>query len=181
MARVAKRPSSSADNKDMAQPFRTSSPNVYRLGSRSCRWCHQRKVRCDRGVPCANCSRCGITCEYPTKDTASARIDPTPQNIYNRLERLEILLLGFIETSQVANGSAATGGGECQTAIQLQPGGNDNAIGIANTQSTYHYHDESTWELLLTDERAIRNENTSNIEILLPNASVDSCSEQNPS
>lgn len=173
MARVQKRPSTYSQNKDVAHPFRDSSPKIHRLGARSCRGCHQRKVRCDRGVPCTNCSRCGITCEYPTKDTSAARKDPTPQNIYNRLEQLENLLLRFIETSQATRGSAASGGSESQTLLQLQPGANGNAIGPADPQSSNQHTGESTWELLLDDGQAVRQTNSSNIEILLQDVSLD--------
>lgn len=30
----------------------------------ACNLCHQRKVKCDRLVPCANCKKSQITCEY---------------------------------------------------------------------------------------------------------------------
>jgi hypothetical protein len=177
MAGVQKRPSANSDNEDMAHPFRASSSKRYRLGSRSCRGCHQRKVRCDRGVPCTNCSRCGISCEYPTKDTGLSRKDPTLQDISNRLERLEDLLSHFIETSQVAGGSTAGsgGGGESQTLIELQPGANDNAIETANQHSPNKPSVESTWELLLNDKRALRNPHNSSIESLVREVSIDFC------
>jgi hypothetical protein len=90
----------------MAHQFRDSSPQSYKQGARSCRGCHQRKVRRDRGVPCTNCSRCGISCVYPTKATDVERKGPSLQNVSSRLERMEILLSRLIEsTSQGTIGS----------------------------------------------------------------------------
>lgn len=176
MARVQKRPCTSSDNNDIAHPLRESSPQNNRLGARSCRGCHQRKVRCDRGVPCTNCSRCGITCMYPSKDRDVARKSPSLQDISDRLERLEILLSRFSESSQVTTGSAGDRGGsdgESQTQIQVQSCANVNATGTANQLPSFQRHCKSTWELLLNDEQVVRHANHSNIETLLRDVRLD--------
>lgn len=176
MARVQKRPSTAFNNDDMAHPHRESSPQSYTLGARSCRGCHQRKVRCDRGMPCTNCSRCGITCVYPTKDKDVARktTSTTLQNISNRLERLEVLLSRFLEGSQVTMGSAADrGGGESQTQIQAQPYTNVKPIGTANQHSSNQPPCKSTWQLLLNDEQVVQPTNNSDIEMLLRYVRLD--------
>jgi hypothetical protein len=104
---------------------------------------------------------------YPTKDADLARKGPTLQNISDRLERLEVLLSGLIESSRVTVGST-TGcggsGGESQTHIHVQSGANVNAIGTANQHPSNQRPSKLTWELLLNDERAIRDANASNIE-----------------
>ena len=181
MDRVQKRPSTSSDHNDMAHSCRESSPQSYKLGARSCRGCHQRKVRCDRGVPCTNCSRCGIACVYPTKDRNVARNAPSLQNISNRLERLEILLSRFSESSQVTTGSAADyrrGGGESQAQIEVQScangSANGSAIGTVNQHPSNQPSSGSTWELLLNDEQAVRDENNSHSEILPRDVRLDS-------
>lgn len=168
MARVQKRRSTSFDNNE--------SPQSYNLGARSCRGCHQRKVRCDRGVPCTNCSRCGITCMYPTKDRDAARKTITLQNISNRLERLEVLLSRFFEGSQATAGSAADlggGGGESQTQIQVQNCVNVNIIGTANQHSSDQHPCKSTWQLLLNDEQVVQFANHSDIELPLRDVRPD--------
>ncbi|EED22597.1 conserved hypothetical protein [Talaromyces stipitatus ATCC 10500] len=168
MARVQKRPSTSSDNKEISHPFRDSSSQSYKLGARSCRGCHQRKIRCDRGLPCSNCSRCGITCVYPTKDTDVARKGPTLQNISNRLERLEVLLSRFAESSQLTTASALGSGGSSgvpQPQIQVQSSANANAIGTAIRTPSNQRSCESTWELLLNEERVARYASNSNIDI----------------
>ena len=137
----------------MAHPFRESSPQNYKIGARSCLGCHRRKVRCDRGVPCANCSKCGLTCVYRTKNSEVARKSLTLQTISNRLERLEILLSRFAESSRVTTESAAAGGGgsggESQSQVRLQSGANFNAT--ANQRPSDNHSCKSTWELLLND------------------------------
>ena len=180
MARVQKKSPASSDKNDLAHPFRESSPQSYRLGAGSCLSCHRRKVRCDHGVPCANCSRCGLTCVYRTKSSEGARKSPTLQQISNRLERLEILLSRLFEGSQVTTESAADGGdgrgrgrgrGESQTQLQLQSGANVNAT--ANQHPSDQHSSESTWELLLNDGQVLRHMNNLNIEILRQDVSLD--------
>lgn len=171
-SRVQKRPSASSNNNDMVHPFRESSRQNDKLGRRSCRGCHQRKVRCDRGVPCTNCSRCGISCVYPTKDKEKG---PNLQNISSRLERLEILLSRLAERSEITTGPVidatdrghdrGCSGSEPQTQVQVQSGANTNKTGTANQHPSSQPSSKSTWELLLNDGQDARYANA-DIEIL---------------
>lgn len=172
MSRIQKRPSTGFDNNHRAHPYRESSPQSYL--ARSCRGCHQRKVRCDRGVPCTNCSKCGSTCVYPTKDKDEAPKTTTLQNISNRLERLEVLLTRFFEGTQTTTGSAADcGGGEFQTQIRPQRYANVKAIGTSNQPSSNQRLAKSTWQLLLNNEEVIQSANNSDTEILLQDVRLD--------
>lgn len=111
-------------------------------------------------MPCTNCSRGGITCVYPTKDTDSARKGPTLQKISEQLERLEILLSRFAESSQITRGSTANcPGGESQTQVQIQSGANAKKYRMSKPNPS-----GSTWELLLDDERLFRHTTNLNIE-----------------
>lgn len=143
-SRVQKRSSASSPNNGVAHSSQESFRQSDELGRRSCRGCHQRKVRCDRGVPCTNCSRCGISCVYPTKDSQKG---PTLQNISSRLERLEILLSRLAECSQVTTGS---------TVDRVQSGANVNAMGTANQHPFSQRSRKSTWELLLNEGQGVR-------------------------
>ncbi|KAH8692077.1 hypothetical protein BGW36DRAFT_303394 [Talaromyces proteolyticus] len=165
MARVQKRPFVSSGTNDKAHPFRESSLQIYKPGGRSCLSCHRRKVRCDHGVPCANCSRYGYTCVYPTKNSDTAGKTPTLQNISNRLERIENLLSRFAESSRVATESVVEGGssdsgGKSQTQVQPQSGTNVNATANQHPR-------KSTWELLLNDgqEKEIKITQPTGLEI----------------
>ncbi|KAF7162570.1 hypothetical protein CNMCM5623_007816 [Aspergillus felis] len=168
MAGASKRSASPADDDDRARPSRKSVPRTYKPGSRSCEGCYQRKVRCDRGEPCTNCSRHGMTCVYPTRDLDAARKTPTLQDISNRLKRLEILLSRFAESSEVTTGSAVDGGGygrgraESEIQTQARPSANVNAIETASQHPSDRPPNKSTWEILL---------NNSDIEPLLQDES----------
>lgn len=160
----------------MAQSSRELPPQSLKQ-ARSCRSCHRRKIRCNRGVPCMNCSRHGIPCVYPTKDSHVARKTPTLQDISNCLERLEPLLLRFVESSEVtskfaASGGAGSSGGESQTRVRTHSGAKINENGIADLN---HYHQnpcKSTWELLWDSERNIR-ANGSSVETSCQAVSLD--------
>lgn len=161
MTKVPKRLSTGSDGKNVAHPTRDSSPPRYKLGSRSCRACHQRKIRCDRRVPCTNCAKGGITCSYPTKDSDVARKGPTLQTISDRLEQLEGLLSRHAESSQLAAGNAAgSAGGESRTQIRVRAGAHVDAITTTQSQTP-----GSTWELLLNDEQVVRHASNSNMGI----------------
>lgn len=179
MARAQHGPSTLPDDDDgMARQFRGTSPRSHKLGSRSCRACHQRKIRCDRGVPCTNCSRHDITCVYPAKDRDVSRKSPTLQNISDRLERLEILLSRFAEINQDTPRPAAGRGGngpgiDSQTQIPAHSCADVSPVGTADQPSSNQRSSKSTWDLLLNDEEVVQDGDHSNIEILLQDVRPD--------
>ncbi|KAJ5605528.1 hypothetical protein N7510_008309 [Penicillium lagena] len=154
MVRAPKRSASSADDDETARPSRISVPRTYRPGARSCEGCHQRKVRCDREVPCTNCSRYGMTCVYPTRDPDSAQ--------------KPLLFETSPTSSEATTGSAVDdGGGRAESEIQIQarPSASVNAIETASQRPSNRPPNKSTWEILL---------NNSDIEPLLQEESIGS-------
>ncbi|KAI5455589.1 hypothetical protein BGZ63DRAFT_368628 [Mariannaea sp. PMI_226] len=169
MGRAQKRSAASVDEEEDAQPVRESVPQGSIRGTRSCEGCHQRKIRCDRGVPCTHCSKHGMTCVYPTRDHDPAQKPLTLRDISNRLERLESLLSLLVERSEVPPGFAADGGGggggrrrrrsfaEVDIPILARPAAtatpNVNASASATRtdrqQPSDRPSDKSTWELLM--------------------------------
>lgn len=138
------------------------SPQSRKLAARSCRGCHQRKIRCDRAVPCTNCSRCGIVCVYPTKESDMARRGgPTLQSISNRLERLEVLLVRLAEDGQVTTRAAGGRRRELQTQVQFYSDVNINGTEAANQHPSNQAPGASTWELLLNEEEVVQYANNS--------------------
>ncbi|PNP56930.1 hypothetical protein THARTR1_03077 [Trichoderma harzianum] len=163
MGRAPKRSAASVDEEDAA-------PQSSSRGTRSCEGCYQRKIRCDRGVPCTNCSRHGMACVYPTRDPDAAQKPCTLRDISNRLERLEGLLSLLAERSGVSTGIEPDGGSgsgsgsgrgraEPEITTQARPiSANANTIRTGRQQPSDRPSDKSTWELLM---------NNSNIEPLL--------------
>ncbi|KAJ5691527.1 hypothetical protein N7488_012262 [Penicillium malachiteum] len=117
-----------------------------KIGARSCLGCHQRKVRCDRGVPCKNCSRYNISYTYPRRES-EGKVTPL-QRISDRLERLENII------------SEAKISGSSNVQTEAQDDGSQKKSG--STQSSHE-----PWELLLNDGQAIQYVNNSNIKDLL--------------
>ncbi len=76
------------DNQAPASP--TASVR-HKRADRSCLLCHQRKIRCDKRSPCANCARADILCCYPSPDERSGRRLPksTIAEVAARVTRLE--------------------------------------------------------------------------------------------
>lgn len=128
----------------------------YKLGARSCIACHRRKVRCDRGVPCTNCSKCDSTCVYPTKDKdKDDQRNPTLQHISDRLGRLETLLLHLVGPRISAPDA------ELQGQVQDPP-----TFGSGQ-------RNHKPWELLLNDGNNVQYVNNSNLRDLLQNVSLN--------
>ena len=77
-------------DESQAPPSPTTSVR-HKRPDRSCLLCHQRKIRCDKRSPCANCARADILCCYPGPDERSGRRLPksTIADVSARVTRLE--------------------------------------------------------------------------------------------
>ncbi|KAJ5979815.1 hypothetical protein N7481_007113 [Penicillium waksmanii] len=150
------------------KPSRTANRS-YRLAARSCIACHRRKVRCDRGVPCTNCTRCEFTCVYP-KETAEKR-PASLQHVSDRLERVESMLARFCETQlsdcnlpsaiNEPNEKTEDGLGEGREADNRQ----NHHTNLNQGQSTQR--NNMSWEVLLNDGHVVQYVNNPNIKDLL--------------
>ncbi|KAL7788537.1 hypothetical protein V8C43DRAFT_323775 [Trichoderma afarasin] len=166
MGRAPKRSAASVDEEDEAPALQEPVPQSSSRGTRSCEGCYQKKIRCDRGVPCSNCSRHGMTCVYPTRDPDTAQKPCTLRDVSNRLERLERLLSLLVERTGVLTGFEADvdsnrgrGRAEPEITTQSRPiSDHANTIRTSRQQPSDRPLDKSTWELLM---------NNSNIEPLL--------------
>ncbi|KAF4950559.1 hypothetical protein FGADI_8118 [Fusarium gaditjirri] len=81
----------------------TPSPPSDALPLRSCTFCRQRKVKCDRQKPCSNCLRANNDCSYPAgRGRAAKRPARTlDTRLVDRLQKLENIIKQL--TSQVDN------------------------------------------------------------------------------
>ncbi|KAL5335372.1 hypothetical protein BJX70DRAFT_327128 [Aspergillus crustosus] len=83
-----------------------SAPREYAvLKPKSCLACRKRKVKCDRQLPCGNCSRWSINCIFPSpiRRCPRARSKPSPrsrgdQAFQDRIHMLEAQVLELTET-----------------------------------------------------------------------------------
>lgn len=68
----------------------TSGPTGPPLHHRSCVTCRRRKVRCDKRLPCANCSKASIDCVFPNPGRAPRKTRKPPDTeLLARVRRLE--------------------------------------------------------------------------------------------
>lgn len=138
---------------------KTASLPPYKLGSRSCGACHQRKVRCDRGEPCANCLRYDVDCVYPEKHTAETQKSSTLQDLSDRLQRVEVLLTRIAEGNVGVTSISDQHTPEYRSRKTNKTG---NGADIVGSLSAGKGSKRSTWELLL---------NKSDVEPLLQDVS----------
>ena len=129
--------------------------------TRSCQSCRIRKIKCDRKNPCANCTRSGWTCEYPSPPRKDAgRKIQSLEDIVSRLERLESL---FFVNDQPSNRPEFhlredSSAGEVELGVQR----NDKPTGSGRRS---HY--SQVWEILLEDGSRTQYVNNANILDLL--------------
>ena len=72
-----------------APPSPTASVR-HKRADRSCLLCHQRKIRCDKRSPCANCTRADVLCCYPGPERSVRRLPKsTIAEVAARVTRLE--------------------------------------------------------------------------------------------
>lgn len=80
----------------MSPPSTLSQTRVRQRTVRSCQICHQRKVRCDKKLPCSNCVRGKGLCRYPDPERKVRRPHKTTiTDVAARLSQLE----GVIRTA----------------------------------------------------------------------------------
>lgn len=78
--------------------------------TRSCLMCHERKIRCDRRLPCSNCARVDLLCCYPE----AKRNETRPQKMSitemaSRVARLERTIATLSSVASTAsNGDAVS-------------------------------------------------------------------------
>lgn len=81
----------------------TRTPLVRRYNvERSCIRCHERKVRCNRTVPCSACTKADTQCRYPGPEKTKRRSQRGKQSqLYARLDKLERVLRVIPEPPRV--------------------------------------------------------------------------------
>ena len=79
----------------------------------SCGPCRHRKLKCNRGAPCDNCIKRGDTasCSYASpkskKQSSAGAANQTPDDMQNRIDRLEGLVLSLMTNGGSGDGAAA--------------------------------------------------------------------------
>lgn len=72
---------------------------------RSCIRCHERKVRCNKTMPCSACTKVDAQCRYPGPEKTKRRSQRAERSqLYARLDKLERVLRGIPEASRVDEG-----------------------------------------------------------------------------
>lgn len=68
-------------------------PSIKLTRGHSCVLCQQRKVRCDKNKPCANCVKAGVDCKVvPPQPPRRRKKKPHERELYERLKKYESLL-----------------------------------------------------------------------------------------
>ena len=94
---------------------------------RSCLLCHERKIRCDKRSPCANCVRADVLCCYPGVERPGRRPPKsTIAEVAARVSRLERTITAISNNTSHAN---KTNSSKKEPILVLDsPSGETNAI-----------------------------------------------------
>ncbi|KAE9363192.1 hypothetical protein N431DRAFT_490081 [Stipitochalara longipes BDJ] len=105
------------------EPGPTVPPTSRRRIERSCILCHRRKVKCNKQLPCSNCTRTGVLCRYlPGEKQESRKSRTTISDIVNRLGQLEKTIIA-VSSSDDQPGNH---GGAAQAPTRPPPAPNVN-------------------------------------------------------
>ncbi|KAI1030165.1 hypothetical protein LB504_010453 [Fusarium proliferatum] len=115
-------------------PVLTPSTPSDPLPLRSCTFCRQRKVKCDRQKPCSNCLRGNNDCSYPTGRGRAAKksAQTLDARLVDRLQKLENIIKQL--TSQVdatANAFPSSSGTDGES-VSTPSGTRNNPSGVDN-------------------------------------------------
>lgn len=101
-----------------ASPTSTTHLSVQHIkrGERSCLMCHQRKIRCDKKVPCSHCTRADVLCCYPAPERVGRRPQKTTiAEIAVRLARIERTI------TAISDGTSTQPDSNLNSALTLGP------------------------------------------------------------
>ena len=115
----------------------------------SCAPCRVRKLKCDRSSPCEKCVKRGDTasCSYPQagnrrKQSTRSSGSATPEDMQNRVERLENMLLTMIANSGSQDAAKASRTLSLSTAASPRSGGSHSQELSTPSQDTPHTDDQ---------------------------------------
>lgn len=104
----------------------------------SCGPCRHRKLKCNRGHPCDNCTRRGDTqsCTYAVpgsrKRNNSTGGSTSPDEMQNRIDRLENLVLSLMTSGGAAAGGPTAGPAAAVAALNASRSPTSMATGLSN-------------------------------------------------
>lgn len=97
---------------------------------RSCLRCHERKVRCNKAVPCSACVRAKARCHYPGPERTKRRPQKlSVADVVSRLERLERNIEAI-----ASHGGPSTGVPAAD--FVMHTNGSDRALGTLSNRTT---------------------------------------------
>ncbi|KAJ3528034.1 hypothetical protein NM208_g10410 [Fusarium decemcellulare] len=146
-------------------PSRSQALSDLRRKHRSCVSCYRRKVRCNRTLPCIPCARAGLECTYPSSNRSTSNRPPSLQDVSDRPERLETLLVEALSRDAVeddrGSGNQALGsGGEVIPEPSIEPAHSRKSCSrpweaLLQAGNRAHYMDNTNLLDLFQDEGRI--------------------------
>lgn len=110
----------SLSSQDVSSQARAPLVRRYNV-ERSCIRCHERKVRCNKTVPCSACTKANAQCCYPGPEKTKRRSQRWKQSqLYARLDNLERVLRGVSEPTHVEKDTSQLDDTRSSNELQLQ-------------------------------------------------------------
>ncbi|KAF2756628.1 hypothetical protein EJ05DRAFT_502124 [Pseudovirgaria hyperparasitica] len=107
----------------------------------SCGPCRHRKLKCNRGHPCDNCTKRGdiASCAYATpgsrKKSTSSNTNTSPDDMQNRIDRLEGLVLSLMTNGSQSAGPVAAAAAIAENSFGSEPGSSSLSIDVDAPES----------------------------------------------
>ncbi|KAH8649807.1 hypothetical protein BX600DRAFT_403681 [Xylariales sp. PMI_506] len=132
--------------------------------SRSCVICHRRKVRCDKKLPCSNCTRAWVLCCYPSQERTEPRKSrATISDVAARLGQLERTIIALSTndfTQHDPDPPSATSTTSAPAASAASQDAEADSVSVegylVKEGESSHYVNEVLFSRVLEEEKGIR-------------------------
>ncbi|KAM5361798.1 hypothetical protein ACJA88_014325 [Fusarium oxysporum] len=137
-------------------PVLTPSTPSDPLPLRSCAFCRQRKVKCDRQKPCSNCLRANNECSYPAgRGRAAKRPTQTlDTRLVDRLQKLENIIKQLTSQVDATANTLPSGSGTDREEIGSSPGGVRNYPSGLDNAAPDASIDQQLGRLMIDDSKS---------------------------
>ncbi|KAF5585011.1 bikaverin cluster-transcription factor [Fusarium subglutinans] len=143
---------SSTSDSPIVTPSTPSDP----LPLRSCTFCRQRKVKCDRQKPCSNCLRANNDCSYPAgRGRAAKRYTRTlDTRLVDRLHKLENVIKQLTTEVDATDNAIRSGSGADRDDIEPSTGGGGDYPSGLDNAAPHASIDQQLGRLMIDDSKS---------------------------
>ncbi|KAF5698317.1 transcription factor [Fusarium globosum] len=135
-------------------PVLTPATSSDPLPLRSCTFCRQRKVKCDRQKPCSHCLRANNDCSYPIGRGRAAKKPTLDTRLVDRLQKLENIIKQLTSQVDATANALSSGDGTYEEESVSTPDGMRNNPSRVDNADPGASVDQQLGRLMIDDSKS---------------------------